>query len=145
VSRHNKEDAEKFCQFGYFDWVSKAFQPYQQYHFKVVRLGEKSMNARKELEKKQAIKFAIAMAIVFLAIGPELAMAAPWDGMGTKVLSILNNGLTRTAAIIAVIACGIAGFAGKLSWDWAIKIVVGMVLVFGAAPIVDFLIAGAQG
>jgi type IV secretion system protein VirB2 len=103
------------------------------------------MKARNEMENKQAIKFAIAMGIVFLAIAPELALAAPWDGMGTKVLSIFNNGLTRTGAILAVIACGIAALAGKLSWDWAIKIVVGIILIFGAAPIVDYLIAGAQG
>ena len=49
--------------------------------------------------------------------------------------------LTRIIAILAVIACGIAAIAGKLSWDWAIKIVVGIVLIFGATALVDYLIA----
>ncbi|MEY3201090.1 MAG: hypothetical protein RIR70_640, partial [Pseudomonadota bacterium] len=42
------------------------------------------------------------------------------------------------------IACGIAAMVGKLSWEWAIKIVVGIVLIFGSASIVDFVIAGAS-
>jgi len=28
-----------------------------------------------------------------------------------------------------------------LSWDWAIKIIVGIVLIFGATSIVDYVIA----
>ena len=71
---------------------------------------------------------------------PELAYAAPWDSAASSVLAIFTGGLTRTIAIIAVIACGIAAIAGKLSWDWAIKIIVGIVLVFGAATIVDYII-----
>jgi type IV secretion system protein VirB2 len=43
-----------------------------------------------------------------------------------------------------VIACGIAALAGKLSWDWAIKIIVGIVLIFGSVAIVDYIIAGAS-
>lgn len=79
-----------------------------------------------------------------VAMLPELALAAPWDGMATQVLAIFTGGLTRTIAIVAVIACGIAAIAGKLSWDWAIKIVVGIVLIFGAAAIVDYMIAAAS-
>jgi type IV secretion system protein VirB2 len=76
---------------------------------------------------------------------PEIAMAgAPWDSAATSVLAIFTGGLTRTLAIIAVIACGIAAIAGKLSWDWAIKIIVGIVLIFGAAAIVDYVIAASS-
>lgn len=79
-----------------------------------------------------------------LACMPELALAAPWDSSATGVLAMFNGGMARTIAIISVIACGIAAMAGKLSWDWAIKVVVGIVLVFGAAPIVDYFIASAS-
>ena len=87
--------------------------------------------------------------MVLLAMGavlmiPETAMAAPWDSTATKILDIFTGGLTRTIAIISVIACGIAAIAGKLSWDWAIKIIVGIILIFGAASIVDYIIAGAS-
>ena len=87
--------------------------------------------------------------MILLAIGavwviPETAIAAPWDSTATQILGIFTGGLTRTIAIISVIACGIAAIAGKLSWDWAIKIIVGIILIFGAASIVDYIIAGAS-
>ena len=83
----------------------------------------------------------IAISAVFLL--PETAMATPWDSTSQQILAIFTGGLTRTIAIISVIACGIAAIAGKLSWDWAIKIIVGIILIFGAASIVDYIIAGA--
>lgn len=93
---------------------------------------------------KKAASFMLMLALAFVAVMPELAMAAPWDSVATNVLAIFTGGLTRTLAIIAVIACGIAAIAGKLSWDWAIKIIVGIVLIFGAAAIVDYVIAAAS-
>ena len=83
----------------------------------------------------------IAISAVFLL--PETAMATPWDSTSQQILAIFTGGLTRTIAIISVIACGIAAIAGKLSWDWAIKIIVGIILIFGAAAIVDYIIAAA--
>ncbi|CAG0944368.1 hypothetical protein ANRL1_01717 [Anaerolineae bacterium] len=93
---------------------------------------------------KRAASIMAVMAMGTFALMPEMAMAAPWDSVATSVLGIFTNGLTRTLAIIAVIACGIAAIAGKLSWDWGIKIIVGIVLIFGAAAIVDYIIAAAS-
>jgi type IV secretory pathway VirB2 component (pilin) len=84
------------------------------------------------------------LALASFLLTPGLAMATPWDGAAASVLAIFTGGLARTIAIIAVIACGIAAIAGKLSWDWAIKIIVGIVLIFGAAAIVDYVIAAAS-
>ncbi|MDR3221137.1 MAG: TrbC/VirB2 family protein [Candidatus Accumulibacter sp.] len=84
------------------------------------------------------------LVVSILAIMPEAAMAAPWDTAAQSILDIFTGGLTRTIAIIAVIACGIAAIAGKLSWDWAIKIIIGIVLIFGAAAIVDYVIAASS-
>ena len=94
-------------------------------------------------------KHILSNILLLLVIGaaaalPETALAAPWDSTATQILGIFTGGLTRTLAIIAVIASGIAAIAGKLSWDWAIKIVVGIVLIFGSAAIVDYVIAGAS-
>ncbi len=97
-------------------------------------------NKRKRLLEKLMILLAFGAVVMI----PETAMAAPWDSTATKILDIFTGGLTRTIAIIAVIACGIAAIAGKLSWDWAIKIIVGIMLIFGAACIVDYIIAGAS-
>lgn len=95
-----------------------------------------------KLQNIKTLKKIAAVAVIgAVAIAPEIAMAAPWDTMGDNVLAIFTGGLTRTIAIIAIIASGIAALAGKLSWDWAIKIVVGIVLIFGGTAIVDYLIA----
>lgn len=80
------------------------------------------------------------ISMVCLLCIPEVALAAPWDTAATQVLSIFTGGLTRTIAIIAVIALGIAAMAGKLSWRWAINIILGIVLIFGSAAIVDYII-----
>jgi len=103
--------------------------------------------ARKGDVDMRAARSMALMAVCAVAILPGLALAGggtPWDTMGNQVLAIFTGGLTRTIAIIAVIACGIAAMAGKLSWDWAIKIIVGIVLIFGGATLVDYLIAAAS-
>lgn len=97
----------------------------------------------KAAQNKRFVAFAAIMTMGAFALMPELALAAPWDSAATSVLAIFTGGLTRTLAIIAVIACGIAAIAGKLSWDWAIKIIIGIVLIFGASAIVDYVIAAA--
>ena len=98
----------------------------------------------KKEHKKRLEKLMILLAMGAVLMMPETGLAAPWDSTATKILDIFTGGLTRTIAIISVIACGIAAIAGKLSWDWAIKIIVGIILIFGAASIVDYIIAGAS-
>ena len=81
------------------------------------------------------------MVLAALVLIPGLALAGtggPWDGAAQSVEKIFTGGLMRTIAVVAVIACGIAAMAGKLSWDWAIKIVIGIVLMFGAPAIVGY-------
>lgn len=93
----------------------------------------------KKAEERQAARFAMTLFCTMAVFAPQFAFAGgmPWDGAADWVLASLNGGLTRTIAIICVIACGIAAWAGKLSIDWAVKIVIGIVFVFGAAAIVD--------
>ena len=98
----------------------------------------------KNKHKRLLEKLMILLVFGSVWVIPETAMAAPWDSTATQILGIFTGGLTRTIAIISVIACGIAAIAGKLSWDWAIKIIVGIILIFGAASIVDYIIAGAS-
>ena len=93
---------------------------------------------------RRSLAFMAALVLGAFAFMPEMALAAPWDGVANSVLAIFTGGLTRTIAIIAVIACGIAALAGRLSWDWAIKIIVGIMLIFGSAAIVNFFIAAAS-
>lgn len=96
--------------------------------------------AKREVSAKTLTMIGMLLIALFL-MTPDLAMAEPWDSAAQKVLDIFTGGLARTLAIIAVIACGIAAIAGKLSWDWAIKIIIGLVFIFGAAAIVDYIIS----
>ncbi len=103
-------------------------------------------NAVAKRETSQKTIFWLLSAFVALSMFfPEFAFAEPWDSAAKKIVEIFTGGLARTLAIIAVIACGIMAIAGRLSWDWAIKIIIGIVLIFGAATIVDYLISAAGG
>lgn len=95
----------------------------------------------REQDKRTLLAIGMLLVVAFAMLAPELAHAEPWDDAAKKVVEIFTGGLARLLAIIAVIACGIAALAGKLSWDWAIKIIIGIVLIFGAASIVDYVIA----
>lgn len=87
------------------------------------------------------------LAVLYLAVlmlVPDVALAAPWDDVADAVLDIFTGGLTRTLAIIACIALGIAAWFGQLKWEWARNIIVGIVFVFGGASFVDYIIAAAS-
>jgi type IV secretory pathway VirB2 component (pilin) len=79
-----------------------------------------------------------------LAMAPDVAMAAPWDGAANQILAALTGGLSRTIAIIAVIVVGLMAMFGKLSFDACLKVVAGVILVFGSAAVVDYFIAAAS-
>jgi type IV secretion system protein VirB2 len=107
--------------------------------------GIQSALAADKLNKADAdrrfLKVAGLLLLACILAMPQMAMAGPWDTVADSVLGIFTGGLTRTIAIISIIACGIAAMFGKLSWDWAVKIVVGILLIFGGAAIVDYVIA----
>lgn len=100
-------------------------------------------HAAKTAENKRTLAVMTVLVVGAVALAPGLAMAAPWDSAASSVLAIFTGGLARTLAIIAVIALGIMGIAGKLSWDAAIKVIIGIVLIFGAASIVDYMISAS--
>lgn len=106
--------------------------------------AEPTMNPvrNRQQDKRTLLVLGAFMIAMVALLSPELAMADPWNSAAQKVADIFTSGLARLFAIIAVIACGIAALAGKLSWDWAIKITIGIVLIFGSASIVDYIIAG---
>lgn len=100
------------------------------------------VNQTDQLEvSKQTLRFFGFALIAALLLFPELALAEPWDDAANKVLQIFTGGLARTIAVIAVVALGIAALVGKLSWQWAIYIIIGIVLIFGAPAIVDYIIS----
>lgn len=87
---------------------------------------------------RSRILYAVLVAGCF---APRLALAGPWDGVGDAVLQIFTGGLGRSLATVGVIACGIMALFGRLSWQWAGNIIIGIVLIFGGAAIVDYFSA----
>lgn len=90
----------------------------------------------------RATVMAILVATFFLAV-PQLAFAqaAPWEAAAENTYNLIMS-IARWVAIIGIVGCGLAAVFGKLSWDWAGKIIIGLVLIFGGTQLVDYFAAG---
>lgn len=92
------------------------------------------------------INFLILFAIFLVFLMPDVSNAGAVGGGGflgsgtsflNALLGVMTNTWVRIIAIIAVVFVGIMAMSGRLSGGLAIWVVVGMVLMFGAAAIVD--------
>lgn len=100
-------------------------------------LGHQTRNLSK-------IGAACAFLLAFL-IEPAFAQdLQPINSALEAVVGILTGTAARLVAIIAVVIVGYMAFLGQIPWRWAASIIFGIVLIFGAATIVDFFI-GAVG
>lgn len=99
------------------------------------------------------VKYRKALAIGGLIVaaqlvGAEAAFAqsafTPLQSALQMIVDFINGSFGRLAAIIAVMALGLAAFAGRLSWMTAGAVILGMGLVFGAPTIVDQLISSVK-
>lgn len=93
-----------------------------------------------EKTAKKLLDFLLLAALVLIVMSPDLAMAAsPWENAAKGILDVFQGGLSKTLATIAVIALGIMAAAGKLEWATAIKVIIGLVLIFGSVKIVEWI------
>lgn len=69
---------------------------------------------------------------------------APFLNLVRNILNLFNGGLARMLAMLAIIGLGLAAMVGRLTWGMAIRVVLGIVLVFGSMAIVG-LITGNGG
>lgn len=98
----------------------------------------------KKTSQDQAMRLCFTVLMAFAVLQPESTFAAaqPWDNVVATITGIFTGGLGRSIAILVVIGLGISAFFGKLSWKLAGGFIGGIVLIFGAAAIADFFIAG---
>lgn len=79
--------------------------------------------------------------IIFIAPDSAHAASAALFDSGTNFLTALETLLTgtwaRIFAIIAVVFLGFAWMTGRISWPIAGSVIGGIIIVFGAAAIVD--------
>jgi type IV secretory pathway VirB2 component (pilin) len=86
--------------------------------------------------------------MVALAASPAMAQAAGGGNIGgfiQNIIDILNNNVIRGLAILAIIITGIAWMFGHLDLRRAGTVVVGIIVVFGAATLVDLITGGSGG
>jgi len=88
---------------------------------------------------RHSAKLVLAAGGVALLMEPSIAAAAPWDAAVGAIAGTLQGTLGKTIAIIAVITLGLMAMAGKLEWMTAIKVVIGVVIMFSAAQIINWL------
>jgi type IV secretion system protein VirB2 len=93
--------------------------------------------------KAEIKEYAPAMAVVALMLLPQAAFAGtnPVEDFFDSILTFLNSGFTRTIAIVAIIVAGIGALVGKVSWAKVGMVAAGIVLIFGAAKLVDLFVA----
>ncbi len=111
-----------------------------------------SMHASEQQEQNQRLlRFVMASAVCLLALEPSVAMAidsitlkdtSDGGALGTvakNVLGAVTGTLGKSVAALAVVALGVMAMFGKLAWDTAIKVIIGIGLVFGATSIVGWI------
>jgi type IV secretory pathway VirB2 component (pilin) len=77
--------------------------------------------------------------MALLVLAPEMASANILDNFGTAMLNVLNNNFLRAVATIAVIGTGIMALSGRIQWMIFITVLLAVVVIFGAAGIVDYI------
>ncbi|MDD2934350.1 MAG: TrbC/VirB2 family protein [Methylotenera sp.] len=100
-----------------------------------------SMSTLEQQKQNQNLmKFAFATAICCIVLDPTIAAATTsLEDAATNILTALTGGLGKTIATLAVIVLGFMAMFGKLAWDNAIKVIVGITLVFGAATVIKWI------
>ncbi|WP_273795054.1 TrbC/VirB2 family protein [Brucella intermedia] len=73
------------------------------------------------------------------------AGATPIQGVLQWVIDLLEGSIARSIAVIAVCFLGFLAMTGRLSWQLAGSIIIGIALVFGAERLVDTIKAATGG
>lgn len=82
----------------------------------------------------------LAILVTSIALVPESAYAqsaAPVEGILEWFTGVLQGSVARSLAIIAVCFLGFLFLTGRMAWQGAISIVIGIAIIFGAAELVD--------
>jgi type IV secretory pathway VirB2 component (pilin) len=101
------------------------------------------------LSRRTTFSLGLAAALV-LAASPALAQTTTGAGgsLGsfiTNIITLLNSGVVRGLAIVAVIITGVAWMFGHVDLRRAGTVVLGIIVIFGAATIVDLITGGSGG
>lgn len=97
--------------------------------------------------RRLASEWVKALTIVAaLVLVPKVAFAAStaaWEKPLDALITILQGGIARSVAILAIIAAGFLAWFSYLRWTYFFFVLAGVILVFGAPQLADVLIAAA--
>lgn len=99
------------------------------------------------MTRRGLLTAALAGALL-LGADPAFAQGGVGGNVGgfiENVIELLNSNVIRGLAVIAVIITGIAWMFGHLDLRRAGTVVVGIIVIFSAAAIVDMIIGGGSG
>lgn len=88
--------------------------------------------------ERVAVWIQVAMTVAVLML-PGLSFAGSPFVTGATALSANVLQILTPLAVIGVIAVGVAAWFNKVSWGWAVAAMIGIVLVFGAQQIVQWI------
>ncbi|MDD3293111.1 MAG: TrbC/VirB2 family protein [Geobacteraceae bacterium] len=94
--------------------------------------------------KQKQIVYALALSSLFVLAASDLAYAGPIEDGVDWLLELLTNGIARSVAIIGIVILGYLAWAGRITGEQCAKYILGIVLVFGGATIVDLIIAAVS-
>lgn len=96
---------------------------------------------------RRLARLALAGLLSGLLATPALAATAGGDlgGFIQNIIDLLNSGVVRGLAVLAVIITGVTWMFGLLDLRRAGTVVVGIIVIFGASTIVDLITGGAGG
>lgn len=99
---------------------------------------------------KQYMRYACVMSFIvsgmlFMSAEPAMAQMSPMGNVICMIIGIIYGNLGRGLSVLAVIVVGIGATLGKVSWGLAMTVAVGVGTVFGAVPLVAYLVSGNGG
>ena len=83
---------------------------------------------------------ALILTAFLMLLAPDLAWAQaldPVQGVADMFVDFLTGTFARSMAIIGLAVCGFMAMMGRLPWSAALAVIGGIILVFGAAALVD--------
>lgn len=92
-------------------------------------------------KNSRLLKVTFVVSLFIIAISPELAFAsAPWQTTAQSIYTtFFGSAFVKLLAAIALGACGLMAFMGKMEWKWVVNIAIGLLLIFGGNQIVNML------
>ena len=101
-----------------------------------------SLKFNKTFQNAAAIT-ALAAMFAVLPIAAHAQDAAPVEGVLDWFVGVLQGNLARSVAIVAVCFLGFMFLTGRMMWNVAFSIIVGIAIIFGAATLVDAMRSAA--